>query len=99
MAATHLNVSNRQMCGCTGFLSGTYHKSYYIIIDQSIMIQAFRFIEISNYDDGGQVMPATKLCLEAVKFSHTLHVLNIFLQYILHLKNAPENTYFVKMSL
>ena len=23
LAATHLNVSNRQMCGCTGFKSGT----------------------------------------------------------------------------
>ena len=30
------------------------------------MIQAFRFIEISKYDDGGQLMPAAKLCLEAV---------------------------------
>ena len=29
LAATHLNMSNRQMCGCTGFKSGTYHKSYY----------------------------------------------------------------------
>ena len=29
LAATHLNVSNRQMCGCTGLKSGTYHKSYY----------------------------------------------------------------------
>ena len=26
-----------------------------IIIDQSRMIQAFRFIEISKYDDGGQL--------------------------------------------
>ena len=23
LATTHLNVSNRQMCGCTGFKSGT----------------------------------------------------------------------------
>ena len=29
LAATHLNVSNRQMCGCTGFKSGSYNKSYY----------------------------------------------------------------------
>ena len=38
-----------------------------IIIDHSIMIQAFRFIEISKYDDGGQLMAAANLCLEAVK--------------------------------
>ena len=37
-----------------------------IIIDHSIMIQAFRFIEISKYDDGGQLMTAANLCLEAV---------------------------------
>ena len=30
------------------------------------MIQAFRFIEISKYDDGGQLMTAANLCLEAV---------------------------------
>ena len=24
LATTHLNVSNRQMCGCTGFKSGSY---------------------------------------------------------------------------
>ena len=29
LAATHLNVSNRQMCGCTGFKSGSYNKSYH----------------------------------------------------------------------
>ena len=29
LAATHLNVSNRQMCGCTGFKSGSYNQSYY----------------------------------------------------------------------
>ena len=28
LATTHLNVSNRQMCGCTGFKSGSYNKSY-----------------------------------------------------------------------
>ena len=28
-----------------------------IIIDHSIMIQGFRFIETSKYDDGGQLMP------------------------------------------
>ena len=37
-----------------------------IIIDHSRMIQAFRFIELSKYDDGGQLMPAAKLCLEVV---------------------------------
>ena len=31
LAATHLNVSNRQMCVCTGFKSGSYNKSYYNI--------------------------------------------------------------------
>ena len=30
------------------------------------MIQAFRFIEISKYDDGGQLMTTANLCLEAV---------------------------------
>ena len=30
------------------------------------MIQAFRFIEISKYDGGGQLMTAANLCLEAV---------------------------------
>ena len=40
------------MCGCTGFKSGTINL---IIIDHSRMIQAFRFIEISKYDDGGQL--------------------------------------------
>ena len=37
-----------------------------IIIDHSRMIQAFRLREISKYDDGGQLMSAAKLCLEAV---------------------------------
>ena len=43
------------MRDCTGFESGTYNESYYNT-----------FIEISNYDDGGQVMSAGKLYLEAV---------------------------------
>ena len=30
LATTHLNVSNRQMCRCTGFKSGDYNKSYNI---------------------------------------------------------------------
>ena len=34
------------------------------------MIQAFRFIEISKYDDGGQLMTAANLCLEAVLLSY-----------------------------
>ena len=29
LATTHLNVSNRQMRGCTGFKSGSYNKCYY----------------------------------------------------------------------
>ena len=29
LAATHLNVSNRQMCGCTGFKSGSCNKFYH----------------------------------------------------------------------
>ena len=37
-----------------------------IIIDHLRMTQAFRFIEISKYDDGGQLMSAAKLCLDAV---------------------------------
>ena len=37
-----------------------------IIIDHSRMTQAFRFIESSKYDDGGQLMTAADLCLEAV---------------------------------
>ena len=41
-----------------------------IIIDHSIMIQAFRFIKISKYDDGGQLMTAANLCLEAVIIMH-----------------------------
>ena len=40
-----------------------------IIINHSRMIKAFRFIEISKYDDGGQLMPTAKLCLEAVVYS------------------------------
>ena len=45
------------MCGCTGFKSGGYNKGLrnLIIIDHSRMIQAFRIIEISKYDDGGQL--------------------------------------------
>ena len=37
-----------------------------IVLDHSRKIQAFRFIEISKYYDGGQFMPTAKLCLEAV---------------------------------
>ena len=33
----------------------------HIIIDHSRMIQAFRFIEISKYDDGGQLMTRGQL--------------------------------------
>ena len=39
LATTHLNVSNRQMCGCTGFKSGTVVIINLIIIDHSRMIQ------------------------------------------------------------
>ena len=35
------------------------------------MIQTFRFIEISKYDDGGQLTSAAKLFLEAVEFTYT----------------------------
>ena len=45
-----------------------------IIIEFSRMIQSFRVIEISKYDDGGQVMSAAKLCLEAVQFLSKLRV-------------------------
>ena len=38
-----------------------------IITNHSRMMQAFRFIESSKYDDGGQLMPAAMLCLEAVQ--------------------------------
>ena len=31
-----------------------------------IRVQAFRFIEISKYDDRGQLMTTANLCLEAV---------------------------------
>ena len=49
-----------QMCGCTGFKSGTLYSTVVIInlitiIDHSRMTQALRFIEISKYDDGGQL--------------------------------------------
>ena len=43
-----------------------------IIIYHSRMIRALRFIEISKYDDGGQLLPAVKLCLEAVEFYSTI---------------------------
>ena len=33
------------------------------------MLKAFRFIEILKYDDGGQLMPAANLCLEAVQLT------------------------------
>ena len=61
LAATHLNVSNRQICGCTGFKSGSYNKSYYNTVDHSRMIQAFTFIEISKYDDDSQLMTRGQL--------------------------------------
>ena len=44
-----------------------------IIIDRSRIIQAFRFKEISKYDDGSQLMSAAKLCLEeAVQYCGVL---------------------------
>ena len=49
-----------------------------IIIDHSIMIQAFRFIEISKYDDGGQLMTAANLCLEAVYIQINKINVNLF---------------------
>ena len=38
-----------------------------IIIYHSRMLQAFRFIEISKYDDGGQLLLVANLHLEAVQ--------------------------------
>ena len=52
-----------------------------IIIDHSRMIQAFRFIEISKYDDGGQLMSAANLCPEAVDFDRS-DILSICLSKI-----------------
>ena len=37
------------------------------------MIQAFRFIEIPKYDDGGQLMTAANLCLEAGFMDNSAH--------------------------
>ena len=49
-------------------LNTTYHhKSYYNRLFKNDT--AFRFIEISKYDDGGQVMSAAKLCLEVDRVS------------------------------
>ena len=47
-----------------------------IIIDHSRMIQAFRFIEISKYDDGGQLTTRGQLMQGS---SITLEPLNGFL--------------------
>ena len=54
LAATHLNVSNRQICVVAQVLKVAVTINL-IIIDHSRMIQAFRIIEISKYDDGGQL--------------------------------------------
>ena len=56
-----------------------------IIIDHSIMIQAFRLIEISKCDDGGQLMTAANLCLEAVGGrGHAQQEKIIFGKYTVH---------------
>ena len=50
-----------------------------IIIDHSRMIQAFRIIEISKYDDGGQLttrgqlMQGSSTCISLYKFKTLLH--------------------------
>ena len=41
-----------------------------IIIDHSIMIQAFRIIEISKYDDGGQLTTRSQLMQGSSTVSH-----------------------------
>ena len=41
-----------------------------IIADHSRMIQAFRLLEISNYDDGGQLTTAAILRWEAVLLTY-----------------------------
>ena len=64
LATPHLNVSNRQMCGCTGFKIGSYNKSYYNRPFKNDT--GLRFIEISKYDDGGQLTTRGQLCREAV---------------------------------
>ena len=57
----------------------------FIIIDHSRIIQAFRFIEISKYDDGGQLTTPANLCREAVDASdqqiRLCCVLNLNLDY------------------
>ena len=45
------------------------------------MIQALRYIEISKYDGGGQLMTAAKLCLEAVYLAWIDKYFNIDKQY------------------
>ena len=41
--------------GVNWSITTSYNKSYYNTVDHSRMIQAFRYIEISKYDDGGQL--------------------------------------------
>ena len=50
-----------------------------IIIDHSRMIQAFRIIEISKYDDGGQLTTRGQL----MQGSSTMGFLTIFYKYII----------------
>ena len=40
-----------------------------IILDHSRMIQAFRIIEISKYDDGGQLMTRSQLMQGSMQYT------------------------------
>ena len=72
LATTHLNVSNRQMCGCTGFKSGSYNKSFYNRPFKNDT--GFRFIEISKYDDGGQLTTRGQLMQGSSKFTSPVSI-------------------------
>ena len=52
-----------------------------ITIDHSRMIQAFRFIKISKYDDGGQIMPRSSTVQyfsESVTFQQFISIISGF---------------------
>ena len=48
------------------------------------MIQAFRFIEISKYDDGGQLMTTANLCLEAVVYKTKIFMYTDYIYKQMH---------------
>ena len=58
-----------------------------IIIDHSRMIQAFRFIEISKYDDGGQLTTRGQL-MQGSSISALAGILKVSLY---HLRNNMVN--------